>query len=160
MKAVKIDGKEKKLNNMFEQIKDLVENSRNRIYTAVNVEMLDLYWHIGEIIMQIQQGVQRANYGAAVLEELSLKLSTEFGKGFSKRNLERMRKFYTSFPIATTLSSQLGWSHYLELIKIDEAPKRNFYLNEAINSRWSVRELQRQKETLLKNLELNEVSYE
>ena len=60
-----------------------------------------------------------------------------------------MRKFYISFPIATTVSSQLSWSHYLELIKIDEDAKRNFYLNECINSRWSVRELQRQINSLL-----------
>lgn len=76
-------------------------------------------------------------------------MTEEFGKGFSKRNLERMRKFYISFPIATTVSSQLSWSHYLELIKINEVNKRNFYLNETINSNWSVRELQRQINSLL-----------
>lgn len=77
--------------------------------------------------MEIQQGDERASYVDAVLEKLSQKLTNEFGKGFSKRNLERMRKFYICFPIATTLSSQLSWSHYLELIKIDEEAKRNFY---------------------------------
>ena len=60
-----------------------------------------------------------------------------------------MRKFYICFPIATTVSSQLSWSHYLELIKIDEDPKRNFYIKETINSKWSVRELQRQRDSLL-----------
>jgi len=80
------------------------------------------------------------------LEEVAKKLTKEFGKGYSKRNLERMRKFYIKFPIATTLSSQLSWSHYLELIKIDEDSKRSFYMNEAINSNWSVRELQRQRD--------------
>lgn len=99
--------------------------------------------------MEIQKGDERASYGDAVLEKLSEKLTNEFGKGFSKRNLERMRKFYIYFPIATTVSSQLSWSHYLELLKIDEEPKRNFYMKEAINSRWSVRELQRQKDSLL-----------
>ena len=73
----------------------------------------------------------------------------EFGKGFSKRNLERMRKFYIYFPIATTVSSQLSWSHYLEIIKIEEKYKRNFYIKETINARWSVRELQRQIGSLL-----------
>ena len=95
--------------------------------------------------MEIQQGDERASYGEAVLEKLSEKLTGEFGKGFSKRNLERMRKFYILFPIATTVSSQLSWSHYLELIKIEEQRKRDFYLKETINSRWSVRELQRQR---------------
>ena len=79
------------------------------------------------------------------LKEIFLENDNEI----SKRNLERMRKFYILFPIATTLLSQLSWSHYLELIKIEEQEKRNFYLNETINSRWSVRELQRQKDSLL-----------
>ena len=60
-----------------------------------------------------------------------------------------MRKFYIYFPIATTLSSQLNWSHYLELLKVDEESKRKFYMKETINSRWSVRELQRQIGSLL-----------
>lgn len=149
MKTAVIDISSNNLNQTFEQIRGLVINSRNRVYTAVNTEMLELYWHIGKIIMEIQQGDERANYGDEVLKKLSLKLTNEFGKGFSKRNLERMRRFYVMFPIATTLSSQLGWSHYLELIKVDNEQRRNFYLNEAINSRWSVRELQRQKDSLL-----------
>ena len=137
------------INPIFEEIRDLINNSRNRVYSTVNTEMLNLYWNIGKIIMEIQQGNERASYGDSVLNKLSQKLTAEFGKGFSKRNLERMRKFYIFFPIATTVSTQLSWSHYLELIKIEEEPKRNFYVQEAINSRWSVRELQRQKNSLL-----------
>ena len=137
------------INPIFEEIRDLINNSRNRVYSTVNTEMLNLYWNIGKIIMEIQQGNERASYGDSVLNKLSQKLTAEFGKGFSKRNLERMRKFYIFFPIATTVSTQLSWSHYLELIKIEEQPKRNFYVQEAINSRWSVRELQRQKNSLL-----------
>ena len=137
------------INNIFDNIKDLVINSRNKVYQTVNTEMLSLYWNIGKAIMEIQQGDERASYGDAVLEKLSEKLTNEFGKGFSKRNLERMRKFYICFPIATTVSSQLSWSHYLEIIKIEEEQKRNFYIKETINSRWSVRELQRQRDSLL-----------
>ena len=120
---------------MFNNIKELVINSRNRVQATVNTEMLNLYWNIGKAIMEIQQGEERASYGETVLEKLSQKLTNEFGKGFSKRNLERMRKFYICFPIATTVSSQLSWSHYLELLKIDEETKRNFYIKETINSR-------------------------
>lgn len=137
------------INNIFNAIKQLVINSKNKVYSAVNTEMLNLYWNIGKAIMEIQQGDERANYGDAVLEKLSEKLTAEFGKGFSKRNLERMRKFYIYFPIATTVSSQLSWSHYLEIIKIEEKYKRNFYIKETINARWSVRELQRQIWSLL-----------
>ena len=137
------------INHIFDNIKELVISSRNKVYSVVNTEMLNLYWNIGKAIMDIQQGDERANYGDYVLEKLSEKLTAEFGKGFSKRNLERMRKFYIYFPIATTLSSQLSWSHYLELLKIEEEPKRNFYMHECMNSRWSVRELQRQRASLL-----------
>ena len=140
---------EENLNNIFDSIKELVITSRNRVYSTVNIEMLNLYWNIGKIIMEIQQGDERATYGETVLEKLSKKLTNEFGKGFSKRNLERMRKFYIYFPIATTVSSQLSWSHYLEILKIDEKYKRDFYIKETINSRWSVRELQRQIGSLL-----------
>ena len=97
-----------KINNIFEDIKQLVISSRNKVYSTVNTEMLNLYWNIGKAIMEIQQGDERASYGDAVLEKLSEKLTNEFGKGFSKRNLERMRKFYVYFPIATTVSSQLS----------------------------------------------------
>lgn len=83
------------------------------------------------------------------MEKLSERLTKEFGKGFSSRNLRTMRKFYLMYPIWKTVSVKLSWSHYLELIKIEEENKRNFYLKEAINSRWSVRELQRQKNSLL-----------
>lgn len=145
----KLISNDKEFNYVFDNIKDLIINSRNKVYQAVNTEMLNLYWNIGKIIMEIQQGDERTSYGDAVLDRLSQKLTDEFGKGFSKRNLERMRKFYIYFPIATTVSSQLSWSHYLELIKIDEEPKGKFYLNECINSRWSVRELQRQRTSLL-----------
>ena len=136
-------------NSIFNNIKDLVINSRNKVYSTINTEMLNLYWNIGKIIMEIQQGDERANYGDALLDKLSQKLTNEFGKGFSTRNLRTMRKFYLMYPIWQTVSSKLSWSHYLELIKIEEKPKRNFYLNECINSRWSVRELQRQKNSLL-----------
>ena len=138
-----------KFNPIFKEIRSLILNSRNNVYRTVNTEMLNLYWNIGKIIMEIQKGKERTNYGDMILEKLSFKLTKEFGRGFSKRNLERMRKFYYLFPIATTLSTQLSWSHYLELIKIEEEPKRNFYLKETINSRWSVRELQRQRDSLL-----------
>lgn len=145
----KLLNNEEKFNPIFEEIRNLVIDSRNRVYSVVNTEMLNLYWNIGKIIMEIQQGDERATYGDAVLEKLSQKLTNEFGKGFSSRNLRTMRKFYLSYPIWKTVSSKLSWSHYLELIKIDNENIRNFYLKESINSRWSVRELQRQISSLL-----------
>ena len=137
------------INSIFDSIKNLVINSRNKVYHTVNTEMLNLYWNIVKIIMEIQQGDERASYGDAVLDKLSQKLTNEFGKGFSSRNLRTMRKFYLIYPIWKTVSAKLSWSHYLELIKIDDEQKRKFYLNECINSKWSVRELQRQRDSLL-----------
>ena len=137
------------LENTFNDIKSLVLSSRERVYTAVNTEMLELYWNIGKVIMEIQQGDERASYGDDVLNKLSERLTKEFGRGFSSRNLRTMRKFYNTFSIWQTVSTKLSWSHYLEIIKIDEKLKRGFYVQETINSKWSVRELQRQIGSLL-----------
>jgi predicted nuclease of restriction endonuclease-like (RecB) superfamily len=135
--------------DIYNGIKEKLLESRDKIYRTINTTIIDTYWYIGKIIMELQNGNERAEYGEAILKSLSNKLSVDFGKGFSKRNLERMRLFYNTFPIATTLSSQLTWSHYLELIKIVRDEERNFYMNECINSNWSVRELQRQKNSML-----------
>ena len=140
---------ENEINILFDNIKELVEQSRNRVYKTVNTEMLNLYWNIGKIIMKIQHGDERASYGDMVLDKLSQKLTDEFGKGFSSRNLRTMRKFYLMYPIWKTVSSKLSWSHYLELIKIDEESKRSFYMKECIELGWTVEELQRQRTTLL-----------
>ena len=144
-----ITKKDNEINNVFDNIKELVMNSRNKVYSVVNTEMLNLYWNIGKLIMEIQKGQTKASYGDAVLDKLSEKLTNEFGKGFSSRNLRTMRKFYLMYPIWQTVSSKLSWSHYLEILKIEDEPKRNFYIKETINSKWSVRELQRQRDSLL-----------
>ena len=112
------------INDIFNSIKGLVISSRERVYSTVNTEMLKLYWNIGKTIMEIQQGNERASYGDLVLEKLSEKLTNEFGKGFSIINLRRMRKFYCLFPIRSTVLNELSWSHYLELMKIEEESKR------------------------------------
>ena len=111
--------------------------------------MLNLYWNIGKAIMDVQNSDKRTSYGDAILEKLSQGLNNEFDKRFSKRYLERMRKFYIYFLNATTLLLHLSWYQYLEILKIDEEAKRNFYVKETINSKWSVRELQRQRDSLL-----------
>lgn len=141
--------KDNEINKLYDDIKDLIDQSKNKIYKTVNTEMINLYWNIGKIIVKKQNGQDRAKYGDYLIENLSNQLTNEFGKGFSTRNLKRMRKLYLCYPKRTTMLSQLTWSHYLELIKIDDETKRNFYMNECINSNWDVRELQRQRTTLL-----------
>ena len=140
---------ENELNNLYTNIKELIEQSRNRVYKTVNIEMIHLYWNIGKMIVEKQEGNKRAKYGDLLIEEISKKLIENFGKGFSKTNLKNMRKFYSEYSIGQTLSDQLTWSHYLELIKISDKKKRDFYMHECISSNWDVRELQRQRTTLL-----------
>lgn len=140
---------ENELNNLYINIKELIEQSRNRVYKTVNTEMIQLYWNIGRMIVEKQEGNKRAKYGDFLIEKISKKLIENFGKGFSSRNLKRMRKIYMYYPKGTTMLSQLSWSHYLELMKISDKKKRDFYMRECISSNWDVRELQRQRTTLL-----------
>lgn len=124
--------------------------ARNNVASVVNVELLKAYWQIGKIIVEHEQNSQeRAAYGSGLLNELSKELTTEFGRGFSVSNLQFMRRFYQDYPIQQTLSVKLSWSHYCELLSISDLSKRSFYEKEAINSKWSVRELKRQINTSL-----------
>lgn len=146
-KKITIDDNE--VNELFINIKDLIEQSRNRIYKTVNTEMINLYWNIGKMIIEKQKGKSRAKYGDFLIEGISKKLTENFGKGFSIQNLRRMRQFYIVYPIRSSIMSELSWTHYLELLKIKENKKRDFYMKECINSNWNVKELQRQRTTLL-----------
>ena len=86
------------------------------------------------MIVEKQEGNVRAKYGDNLIEHLSINLTNEFGSGFSIQNLRRMRQFYILFPIRSSLMSELSWTHYLELIKIKEKNKRDFYTKECIES--------------------------
>lgn len=94
---------ENEINVLYNNIKKLVEQSRNRVYKTVNTEMINLYWNIGKSIVEKQNGNTKAKYGDYLIEGISKKLTEYFGKGFSKKNLERMRKFYLYYPIATSI---------------------------------------------------------
>lgn len=113
--------------------------------TQVNSELLNTYWTIGRIICEHEQSdPERADYGKQTIKELSKALTKEFGKGFSRSNLQNMRQFYLTYQKCQTLSGKLSWSHYCELLSISDPDKRSFYEKEAANSNWSVRELKRQ----------------
>ena len=115
-----------------------------------NSGLVKTYWEIGRIIVEDEQGhSDRAEYGKSLIADLSNKLTKEYGKGFSKSNLFYMRSFYLTYPIFQTLSGKLSWSHYLELLSIDDKNKRSFYEKETVNANWSVRELKRQINTSL-----------
>ena len=137
-------------NNMIEEIKEVLQNARLNVAQQVNSELLATYWSIGKIIVEHEQGSkERAEYGKQTLKELSKVLTTEFGKGFSRSNLQNMRSFYLNYQKCQTVSGKLSWSHYCELLLISDTDKRGFYEKECINSNWSVRELKRQISTSL-----------
>lgn len=137
-------------NPMILEIRELLEKSRKNIAQQVNTELLTTYWNIGRIIVEYEQQSQlRAEYGKQTLKELSKELTREFGKGFSRSNLQNMRAFYLAYEKCQTSSGKLAWSHYCELLTISDEGKRSFYEKEAVNSGWSVRELKRQIESSL-----------
>lgn len=136
--------------DVYCSIKVLMDSARNNIARSVNNILVQTYWEIGRIIVEEEQGhCDRAEYGKQLIIELSKKLTREYGKGFSRSNLQNMRNFYLSYPICQTVSSKLSWSHYCELLSISDEQKRNFYEKETINANWSVRELKRQIKTSL-----------
>ena len=132
------------------EIRELLENARKNVAQQVNTQLLTTYWNIGRIIVEYEQQNQiRADYGKQTLKELSKELTREFGKGFSRSNLQNMRAFYLAYGKCQTVSGKLSWSHYCELLSISDENKRSFYEKESINSGWSVRELKRQIDSSL-----------
>ena len=138
--------------DIYEEIHDLLYKARENIVSNINSTMTKTYFLIGKrIVEEEQNGNKRAEYGKNLIKILSEKLTKEFGKGFSQRNLEQMRTFYVRYSIPQTLSAEfkLSWSHYLILMRIEDIGTRNFYEIEAIQNNWSLRELKRQVNSAL-----------
>lgn len=131
-------------NSAYSACRNFIIEARQRVYTAVNSAMVEAYWNIGKSIYEACDENDRAKYGEKLLEDISTKLSKEFGKGFSVRNLRNMRTFYSMFQNRKTVSAELSWSHYCLLMRIENEERRNFYLKECVASSWSVRQLERQ----------------
>jgi len=137
-------------NSLIAEIKEIINASRQNAGQYVNSELLSAYWNIGRIIIEHEQNSKtRAEYGKQILKELSRALTAEFGKGFSRSNLQNMRAFYLTYKKRQTVSGKLSWSHYCELLSISDENKRGFYEKESLNTGWSVRELRRQIGTSL-----------
>ena len=136
--------------DIYSSIKELMDNARNSVAKEVNNILIQTYWEIGRIIVEDEQGnSDRAEYGKQLITDLSKRLTKEYGKGFSRSNLQNMRNIYLSYPICQTLSGKLSWSHYCELLSISDEKKRSFYEKETVSANWSVRELKRQIKTSL-----------
>lgn len=135
--------------NLYVGIRKILANARQRAYSAVNFAMVESYWLIGQQIVEHEQhGEARADYGKGLLKELAMRLTSDFGKGFDERELRKMRQFYQMFKIRDTLRPELTWSHYRRLISVENEQARIWYMNEAADSVWSTRQMDRQISTL------------
>jgi predicted nuclease of restriction endonuclease-like (RecB) superfamily len=129
---------------LYQSIKALIERSRMQVVVQVNQTLVLTYWQVGKTIKTTLVTKDRAEYGSGIVDRLAKKLSQDYGNGFSGRNLLRMMRFYEQFPdeqILTTVSSKLSWSHFVELIRVEDDLKREFYVTMCANERWSVRVL-------------------
>lgn len=128
---------------LFQSVKEIIQESRQRVYRMVNAALLETYWKIGQLIVEDeQQGNSKAVYGKATLKNLANELTLEFGKGFDERNLNNMRAFYKSFPIWNALRTELSWTHYRLLSRIGSEDKKWYYLNESVACNWNNRTYQ------------------
>jgi len=151
--------------DFYSRISEILQFARSKVIQTINTTMVETYFEIGKLIVEEEQnGKERAEYGKQILKELSVKLTAEFGKGFSEDNLSNMRKFYKTYQyrISETLSRKseigtfrspndfkLSWSHYLKLMRIEDVSERKFYEIECVKNNWSLRELQRQYDSAL-----------
>jgi len=123
----------------------IIETSQEQAVRSVDFVRVQMYWNIGKrVFEEEQQGKDRAGYGEYLIKYVSDYLEEIYGSGFSQSQIERSRKFYRTFPIASTLWTQLNWSQYKLLIRIDNEDKREYYIAESVKNNWTVRQLERQ----------------
>ena len=131
--------------DIYSNVKYILTNARQKVYSAVNFAMVEAYWNVGKMIVENQQnGNKQSEYGEYLIKFLSKRLTEDFGNGFNATNLKYMRQFYISFPIGHALRDQLSWTHYRLLLKIKDESKKKFYIDECIQNNWSTRQLERQ----------------
>ena len=137
---------------LLSDIRGLIEQARQQVARAVNSSMVGMYWSIGKRIREDILHEKRAEYGEEIVPALSAQLTVEYGRGFGRRNLFRMVQFAEFFPnerIVSALSAQLGWSHFVEILSLDNPLKRDFYAEMCRIERWSVRTLRQKIDRLL-----------
>ena len=130
--------------SLLRDLRQLIEAAREQTARAVNSTLVATYWQIGKRIQQDVLQNERAEYGKEILQTLSEKLTEEYGRGFSPANMSSMLRFAEVFPdteIVSALSKQLSWSHFVELIPLEDSLKRDFYAEMCRVERWSVRTL-------------------
>ena len=131
----------------YQNIKKVLEDARKRVYRNIQSEMVLAYWQIGKMIVEKQNGDRRALYGDGLVKELSDKMTKDYGKGFDERNLRFMRQLYLAYPKWNAVRTELCWTHYRLLLKVEDVAARDFYTKEAIKDNWSTRQLEREINT-------------
>ena len=132
---------------LYAHVRAYIASARETVYTVANSAMVEAYWNVGREIVEKQGGSGRAAYGDGLIDRIAAKLTAEFGPGYTRSNLRTMRQFYLMFPICHAVSGKLTWTHYRTLITVENEAARQYYFEEAIKSKWSVRDLQRQIST-------------
>lgn len=136
--------------DLLQNIGTALNNGRQKAVNQINRAIVETNWNIGRYIVEYEQaGHEKAEYGSETLKRLSHDLIERYGKGFGMSNVNKMRKLYLTFPILQTLSAKLSWSHYVELLKINDPQERSFYMHECEQNNWGVRELKRQMNSML-----------
>lgn len=131
--------------NIYQNIRLLLQEARRKVAVVINTTMVETYWEIvRQIVEEEQQGKDRAEYGTYLIQELSKKLTDEFGEGFSVQSLRNFRLFYTTFSIRSAVRSELSWTHYKMIMRVENSQARDFYVKEAAENHWSTRTLERQ----------------
>ncbi len=143
-------------NPLYDSLRQIIQDARKGSYQAVNHAMVEAYWNIGRLIVEEKQaGINRAGYGIHLLKNLAERLTEEFGRGFSYPNLKNFRQFFLTFPKgyhdgnisadekSYTVCSELSWSHYRLLMRVENPAARGYYIAESISQNWSVRALER-----------------
>ena len=137
------------IENIYNDIKNKILTARSKMLKHIDTTMTEVYWYVGKITYELSENSTKASYGKKIREALSAKLTNEFGSDFSPVSIRRMRKFYELYPIRSAVPTELSWSHFQELIRIDRKEERQFYESEAIKANWGYRELNRQINTKL-----------
>lgn len=133
-------------NGFIDDIRTLINEARKQVVHTVNTVMVATYWEIGRrIVEEEQNGNDRAEYGKYLIKNLAEALTVDFGKGFGETNLKYFRQFYLTFPIRHAVRDELSWTHYRQLIRVENEEARNFYLKEAADRRGILADYEQKK---------------
>ncbi|MCL2032688.1 MAG: PDDEXK nuclease domain-containing protein [Methanomassiliicoccaceae archaeon] len=133
---------------LYNDVRNVLDNARKKTFAAINSSMVEAYWDVGRIIVEKQGGAERATYGDGLIKSLSKHLVSEYGRGFDERNLRFMRQFYITLPNRNALRTELSWTHYRLIMRVEKPQAREYYLEECIKGIWSTRQLERQINSL------------